>query len=148
MNTIKPIMETHHEHCDHLFADAEHAASARDWNACRVQLTRFAEAMEVHFRAEEDLLFPAFERDTNAIGGPTEVMRTEHEQIRELIASLDAAVAAASGDDFFGASDTLAILMEQHNRKEEGILYPMCDDRISDREGLAERLKQRVGGRA
>ena len=58
---------------------------------------------------------------------------------------MTAAVATTSGDDYFGASDTLAILMEQHNRKEEGILYPMCDDRIDDRERLAGQLQQHVG---
>ena len=145
MNTIKPVMERHHEHCDMLFADAEHAADEGDWQACGAQLARFIDAMETHFRAEEELLFPAFEQSTGMSGGPTEVMRTEHRQMRDLFASLTAAVATTSGDDYFGASDTLAILMEQHNRKEEGILYPMCDDRIDDRERLAGQLQQHVG---
>ncbi|MCB1906804.1 MAG: hemerythrin domain-containing protein [Rhodocyclaceae bacterium] len=148
MSTINPLMASHHKHCDQLFADAEHAASENDWNACKLLLERFTAAMDAHFRAEEELLFPAFEQITDTRGGPTEVMRGEHAQMRELFASLTAAVAAASDADFFGASDTLAVFMEQHNRKEEGILYPMCDDRITDREQLAERLHRLVGASA
>ena len=145
MTTIKPIMARHHEYCDRLFADAEQAANQQDWNACRQLLQHFAEAMEAHFQAEEEELFPAFERVTGTQAGPTEVMRQEHLQIRQLIASLADAAAAASDVDFFGVGDTLVVFMEQHNRKEEGILYPMCDDRIGDSEQVIKRLQLLVG---
>ena len=142
MTTIKP---RHHEYCDRLFADAEQAANRQDWNACVQQVQHFADAMQAHFRAEEEELFPAFERATGTQGGPTEVMRQEHVQIRQLIASLTEAASAASDADFFGVGDTLVVFMEQHNRKEEGILYPMCDDRIGDSEQVIKRLQLLVG---
>jgi hemerythrin-like domain-containing protein len=54
-------------------------------------------------------------------------MRHEHDMMRELVERMQAAVDAGSADDFLGAADTLMVLMQQHNMKEEGILYPMCD---------------------
>ena len=35
-----------------------------------------------HFCAEEQVLFPAFEEQTGMLTGPTQVMRSEHMQLR------------------------------------------------------------------
>ena len=37
--------------------------------------------------------------------------------------------------------DTLLVLMQQHNMKEENILYPMCDSRIPDAATLLQELR-------
>lgn len=140
MSTIRSLLAKHHDHCDELFASTEEAANADDWPLCAERLREFASALESHFIAEETLLFPAFEAATGMSGGPTTVMRGEHVQMRELVAALGQATHAGAADDFFGASETLVIFMEQHNRKEEGILYPMCDERIESPSALAERL--------
>ncbi len=145
MSALKPLLANHHEYCDALFARAEEAANADQWGECAARVKAFAEALEIHFTAEETLLFPAFESATGMMGGPTTVMRNEHAQMRELVASISAAVAARNPDDFFGSCETLVIFMEQHNRKEEGILYPMCDERIPDAAGMAEQIEQRLG---
>ncbi len=57
-------------------------------------------------------------------------MRLEHAQMRPLLAQLEAACAARDGDGYAGAAETLLILMQQHNMKEENILYPMCDQAL------------------
>lgn len=141
MSPLKTLLADHHTHCDDLFAQCEQAANDNDWPACIDHSTRFFAAMESHFRAEEDTLFPAFEQATGMNAGPTEVMRSEHTQMRTLLASLLEAAQAKSEADFFGASETLLVFMEQHNRKEEGILYPLCDEHIAEAGSLAERLK-------
>lgn len=46
-----------------------------------------------HFEAEENLLFPAFEKKTGMTSGPMQVMRGEHIQMLELM--VDAQVALA-----------------------------------------------------
>ncbi len=140
MSILKSLLAKHHDHCDRLFAEAENAANEGDWSTCRNRLDEFAHQLELHFRAEEEQLFPAFEQATGMSGGPTEVMRGEHGQMRALLASLLAAAKAADADDYFGAVETMVIFMEQHNCKEEGILYPMCDERIPDPAALADRL--------
>jgi len=60
-------------------------------------------------------------------GGPTQVMRMEHEQMRSLIASLTDVVEQQDQSEFLGEAETLLVLMQQHNMKEEQILYPMID---------------------
>ena len=83
--------------------------------------------MTAHFEAEEGVLFPAFEAATGMGHGPTEMMRHEHEQMRTLLAQLESACDAHDGDGYSGIAETLLMLMQQHNMKEENILYPMCD---------------------
>jgi hemerythrin-like domain-containing protein len=59
--------------------------------------------------------------------GPTQVMRMEHEQMRDLMQEMANAVAAGNQDSYLGLSETLNMLMQQHNLKEENMLYPMSD---------------------
>lgn len=127
MNALTEPLHQHHKHCDELFADAEAAAAAKDWARCQSLLARFRGEMEGHFSTEEEMLFPAFEAATGMTGGPTQMMRIEHAQMRELMGQMQTALAAAAADDFAGAAETLLVFMQQHNMKEENILYPMCD---------------------
>lgn len=142
MQGITQVLEHHHKHCDDAFAAAEAAVIKMNWNeAARLQ-GAFRTAMQAHFEAEESLLFPAFEAATGNTGGPTEVMRSEHAQIRNLLGAMAEALARKDADDFCGHAGTLVIMMQQHNLKEENILYPMCDSSLSANAGaLAERLR-------
>ena len=73
--------------------------------------------------------------------GPTAVMRSEHAQIRELMAAAAAAIEAQNADDFSGYAETLHIMTQQHNMKEENVLYPMCDQHLAAAPALLERLQ-------
>jgi iron-sulfur cluster repair protein YtfE (RIC family) len=135
----------HHKHCDELFADAEEACANGDWVAGDKTFASLFDQLETHFTSEEELLFPAFEAATGMSSGPTEVMRGEHRQMRDLLAQMQGALATRDNDTFGGAAEILLILMQQHNMKEENILYPMCDNvlRSSDMgASLVARLKQ------
>jgi len=59
-------------------------------------------------------------------------MRMEHEQMRELLQAMAHAVAVTNQDDYLGLSETLNMLMQQHNLKEENMLYPMSDRVLGD----------------
>jgi len=123
------VLPDHHRHCDDLFVAAEEAVQRGDWAAAAPACARFRAQMQAHFAAEEDLLFPAFEAIAGG-SGPTRVMRMEHDQMRPLLAQLETACAAHDADAYSGAAETLLILMQQHNMKEENILYPMCDQAL------------------
>lgn len=145
MNTLTSALHEHHKHCDTLFADSEAAAADQDWPQCQARFIRFREEMENHFQTEEGLLFPAFESATGMSVGPTQMMRYEHAQMRELFEQMGNAAARRDGGEFAGAAETLLILMQQHNIKEENILYPMCDRGLAAQaETLAPRLQQRL----
>jgi len=120
-------LQHHHKHCDDLFAAAEALAQAGDWPACDTATAKFRAEIEAHFATEEQVLFPAFTESTGLSGGPVAVMRMEHAQMRELLDQMSVASIARDGNGFRGTADTLLILMQQHNMKEENILYPMCD---------------------
>ena len=88
--------------------------------------------MERHLGVEEQELFPAFEEETGILTGPTEMMRMEHEQMRTLFAEMKEAMEQQNSDDYLGAAETLLIMMQQHNMKEEQILYSMMDQRLPE----------------
>ncbi|MCF8197221.1 MAG: hemerythrin domain-containing protein [Sulfuritalea sp.] len=143
MPVTDPLFQ-HHKHCDEIFASAEEACANGDWTEGDEAFARLFNQLETHFTSEEEVLFPAFESETGMTSGPTEVMRGEHRQMRDLLAQMKDALAARDSDAFGGAAETLLILMQQHNMKEENILYPMCDNALgatSVGATLVERLK-------
>ena len=132
MPTITDILAFDHARCDELFAGAEERGSLRQWESAGIQFSSFREAMEQHFSVEETLLFPAFEHHTGHAGGPTQVMRMEHTQMRELMDEMAQSIAARDRDAYLGQSETLLMIMRQHNLKEEQMLYPMADQVLGD----------------
>ena len=125
-----------HRHCDEGFAACEAAVRQQDWEAARAALTVFCQDMEGHFTIEEQALFPAFESASGQRMGPTRIMRMEHQDMRELMEDMQEALLSQHADAFLGLNDTLLILMQQHNMKEENILYPMCAELLPDMAAL------------
>jgi hemerythrin-like domain-containing protein len=85
--SITTPMFQHHKHCDEIFASAEEACANGDWVVGEKAFVLLVDQLETHFRSEEELLFPAFENATGMTSGPTEVMRGEHRQMRDLLAA-------------------------------------------------------------
>lgn len=127
MTTLLEFLSSEHRHCDDGFASVEEAAQTGDLATCHRLFAAFQTDMEQHFQKEEEALFPAFEHASGNSMGPTRVMRLEHQQMRETLAEMNATLAVNNPEDFLGQAETLLILMQQHNIKEEQILYPMCD---------------------
>ena len=142
MSGIRNLMTDDHRHCDDLFASAEQAIGRGEVDVAREAFTRFHAAMVAHFNSEETTLFPSFEEHTGMSGGPTQVMRMEHQRMRILMDEAAEVLAAGRVDDYLGVAETLLIMMQQHNMKEENILYPMCDQHLStELAPLLERLE-------
>ena len=142
MELISDYMNRHHKHCDDLFARAEDMAAASDWTGLARDGATFLREMERHIGIEEDLLFPAFEERTGMTGGPTETMRMEHEQMRGMFAQMRAAIEARDAEQYLGVAETLLILLQQHNMKEEDMMYPMLDQSLGDdAPGLLRQLE-------
>ena len=129
---IKQFMAQDHRDCDLLFAKAENTAADGDWETATQAFNEFNQAMERHLGIEEQILFPAFEEETGILTGPTEMMRMEHDQMRALFTEMKDAVEQKDSDEYLGVSETLLILMQQHNMKEEQILYNIMDQRLPD----------------
>jgi hemerythrin-like domain-containing protein len=127
MPTISAFLTPDHQHCDTLFAAAEATAAQGDWNAATEAWTRFHDALLHHFSMEEEVLFPAFEARTGMTQGPTQIMRMEHRQMSDLLNQLSDGLTRQDADAFLGDCETLLIIMQQHNMKEEQMLYHMAD---------------------
>lgn len=141
MGRITDFLHQDHVHCDELYLQAERQASDGDVAAAGKSFVAFAEAMDRHFAMEEQVLFPAFEDATGNTAGPTAVMRHEHEQMRGLFADMASALSQGLGDEFLAVADTLLVLMQQHNAKEERILYPMSDRILRDTGEVIARMQ-------
>ncbi|WNC72044.1 hemerythrin domain-containing protein [Thalassotalea psychrophila] len=142
MNAIPDYMTDKHRHCDDIFAEAEAEVAKENWILAEQKWQTFTRELELHLQAEEQILFPEFEQATGMTSGPTQVMRMEHEQMRGLLTSLNKSLVEKNSEDFLGFSETLMVLMQQHNMKEEMMLYPMCQQNISDTEQMTAQLKQ------
>lgn len=130
---ISSFMSDDHQRCDALFAEAEQKVSEGEWEAAAAAFEAMRDAIEHHFRMEEAVFFPRFEEASGMTMGPTQVMRHEHEQMRNLFGSMAEALASRETEAYLGDSETLLILMQQHNAKEEQILYPMLDAHLQER---------------
>ena len=145
MKTLLEFMQIHHGQCDQLYADGENSLLDEQMEEGVGQITTFLSEMERHFLMEETVLFPTFEDISGIRQGPTQVMRMEHQQIRNLLARMSDAVTRMDRDEILEVGETLLILMQQHNMKEEGILYPMVDQHLAPyREELMDRMNNVV----
>ena len=135
MEKISEAFSSDHVRCDELFFRSEEHVQRHEWSRAKEVLTKFLEEMNGHFSKEENVLFPALEERTANAMGPTQVMRMEHEDMRQLMSDMQNDVEAQDADHYLGSSETLLILMQQHNSKEENILYPMADSVLAGGEG-------------
>ena len=131
MNGIRELMAHDHKACDDEYAQIEQALAKGGWPAVAAAIETFCASMERHLGVEEAVLFPAFEQATGITMGPTRVMRLEHAQLRGLFDELRAAAAEGDAEGLRGQAETLLIMMQQHNLKEENVLYPMCDQHLA-----------------
>ena len=127
MSTISSFLTADHRACDEEFADLENAVASGDWDLSAEKLNKFITDLLHHFDMEEKVMFPTFEEVTGMTQGPTMIMRMEHDQMRQLLNALQEDLEKKDRNHFFGVSESLMMLMQQHNMKEEQMLYAMAD---------------------
>jgi hemerythrin-like domain-containing protein len=143
MRAIHSYLSSDHRHCDETLANLEGAVSKNKWDDVEKFSNQFIKEMQRHFTCEESVLFPAFEEKTGMSGGPTMVMRMEHIQMKDTLGQLPEAVSNKNGDRILGITETLMIFIQQHNNKEEQMLYNMCDMHLSaEAENLVDQMKK------
>ncbi len=131
MASVKEFLTQDHRDCDATFAAMEQKANSEGVAAAEELYRKMAEEMEHHFQMEERVMFPAFEEKTGMTQGPTQMMRMEHAQMRSLIEAIGDAVASENKERFFGLSETMMIMLQQHNMKEEQMLYTMAQQHLA-----------------
>lgn len=141
METIVKFMADSHQACDEDFARAEGCALNKDWAAAVPAFQKFLDAMMLHFRMEEEILFPALQA-AGGPAGPVQIMLMEHAQMQDLFEQMKDALTKQDAQGYGGIAETLLIVMQQHNHKEEQILYPIADHILAaQRESLLGSLR-------
>jgi len=129
MDSIKEYLSADHRRCDEIFAEMEAKANESLVDAKEI-CEKFISETEKHFQMEEKVMFVEFENKTGMTQGPTAMMRHEHTQMRALMNDMLEAINTNNKDKFFGLTETLMILLQQHNMKEEQMLYPMAQQHL------------------
>lgn len=144
---ILEFMRDDHRMCDELFVAAENALTDKNVDEAKKLYEEFYILTNHHFDMEEKQLFITFEKRTGMMGGPTQMMRYEHQQLRAQMEEMLKALRSGNYDDFFGIGESFMIMLQQHNMKEEQMLYPMID-RALDTDGslMVETLKEMPKG--
>ncbi|HYB90615.1 MAG TPA: hemerythrin domain-containing protein [Candidatus Binataceae bacterium] len=113
------------------------------------RLSQFIFGLRRHIRMEEDCLFPLFEGRSHipAGSGPTAVMRAEHQEIQAILGTMETLLRAGDCATVVQTIEGLPVhpsaLMQSHDAKEEGVLYPMADRLFSqaDKDTLCMRMQ-------
>ena len=140
---ISNYLRPEHRECDEIFAAAEKSVIEGDFKQAEQQFLLFSNDTLRHFKKEEESLFPTFEEVTGSTEGPTKIMRYEHEQMRGLIGKMAEALENKDKDAYLSIAESMMILLQQHNMKEEQMLYAMCDRAIPQdkKEALIDTMK-------
>lgn len=142
--SVAEFLEADHQRLDTLFAEAARLLETASLDDAAARFAEFACGLERHIAMEESVLFPAFERLTGMVGGPTTVMRMEHAEIREFLRDAAGSLGARDGESFALRARALRAALSEHNVKEEEILYPMTDESAGgdrQRDDLVRRMQ-------
>ncbi|MAF83885.1 MAG: hemerythrin domain-containing protein [Gammaproteobacteria bacterium] len=132
-----------HRDCDERWVEVERAIESGDSTAVRASWETFNREQRHHLDKEEQVMFPAFEEATGMTTGPTVVMRMEHGQMRGLLEQMESAIPGGDFQTVLDLGDTLLMLVQQHNQKEEGMLYPMANSALgADWGSLKEKIEK------
>ncbi len=87
------------------------------------------EALDAHFRQEEDELFPRLSRVMGHDGGPVRVMLEEHRIIREAHARMQDELDSPAPDSTTvrRSGETILNVLRDHIHKEDNVLFPMAE---------------------
>ncbi len=140
--TITEFMTADHRACDEQFAQLENIVDQGNFDGGKIMWEEFHNHMLKHFDMEEKVMFPQFSASEGGHCDPTQVMIMEHDQMRQLFTQMQTAIDANDKNGFLGASETLLFTMQQHNMKEEQMMYTMVDGVSSlDSSKIIEEMK-------
>lgn len=131
--TISTMFDEDHERLDALFK-AYQTLKRTDFPKAKSAFLEFKAGLQRHVVWEEEILFPLWERKSGMTGGgPTIVMRNEHQEIRDCLESLSRKI-EAQNPETDREEEFLLDLLDRHNMSEEEVLYPEMDHIISSEE--------------
>ena len=129
--TINEFMTTDHRACDEQFANLENTVDKGDFQTASMMFDEFSTNMLHHFSMEEEVMFPSYNNCEGGHCNPTGVMLMEHDQMRGLFTQMKDAIDKKDKNSFLGLSENLLFVMQQHNMKEEQMMYNLADEALN-----------------
>lgn len=130
---LAAFFEQDHRDCDARWADVEELLDTEDVEAARPAWRKFDKGIRRHIAMEEEVMFPAFETAAEVDGdGLTSVMRMEHKQMIGLLDQIEDAMETGDPEQALDLGDTLLMLIQQHNIREEDTLYPVAEKMLGE----------------
>jgi DUF438 domain-containing protein len=140
--SVNQFMTEDHRACDEQFAQLENIVDSGNFDGAKAMFEEFYSHMINHFEKEEKVMFPKFNESAGEGCNPTTVMIMEHDQMRSLMNKMGEALKANDKEEFLGLSENLLFVMQQHNMKEEQIMYNLVDNSCDSDEII--RLMQEI----
>lgn len=127
--TLSAALEREHREIDGGIE--EYAARLAEGDPTPEPLLRAMAGLRRHIYLEEEYIFPPL-REAGMMM-PVFVMLREHGELWDAMAGLDEMLATgADADEVQAACRSLLARLDSHNAKEEPIIYPQADARLSD----------------
>ena len=139
--TINQFMTADHRSCDEQFAQLENIVDSGNFEGAEVMFKEFTNHMLLHFKMEEQVMFPKYSSTGGGHCDPTEVMIMEHNQMRSIFDQMKKALEEKDINKFLGFSENLLFTMQQHNMKEEQMMYNFADD-ILDSQDIIQQMEK------
>lgn len=134
--SLRDALERDHREVDNTVEG--YANGTATGTRAQLGLKRAVEELRRHIYVEEELLFPPLRQA--GMTGPILVMLREHGQMWPILDTLDQALRDDASEEVLrSACRQLLALLQQHNPKEERILYPQVDQVLGVDEGIAIR---------
>jgi len=120
-----------HSRLHQIMARCRDQASRGEMTTAAGTFDQFREGLARHIAIEEEIVFPAFESATgfDRERGPTAAMLAEHRVVLDFMNRLDSVFTQdePSAAKFESLAGLLVEFLEDHNRKEEQVIYPGTD---------------------
>lgn len=112
------FFEDMHRRCESLLDELDCQAQREEWDAVELAYSRFRMSMRAHFEAEEEELFPQFDRSPHADQVSTALMREEHHRMNTMMDYMGTSIAIRDVSAYLGESLRLRTLQLRHGRRE------------------------------
>ena len=122
--SLETVFSAHHRLLDQLWEDTRACVHAQDWSGAVTAFATFRAAIERHMRAEEQILFPAYEEAYGSDNPLTSILRKGHKDLRSFFDEIGEALENKDGDESAALMGTTGQILLHHDTKEEEELYP------------------------
>ena len=121
-----------HTQFEALMREGLDAAKIADWWAVDQFYIKLVESLRYHIAQEEEVLFPAYEKNCESSHMPTLALYNEHSVMVDFFRKLKKFIDSRSFDDTCDCIEALELLLIEHNKKEEDTFLPFASRLLFD----------------